>query len=116
MKDVILENGRGETEVSFDYRLYNLKGVTLTVNAHVCILPDPPEPASAGKGQDDVLKSPAPIIVDNRTEELHLFGLTECLESIRLEHTQSCCAFMRIPSILPVLRRMGQNRRIIKCL
>ena len=108
MKDVILENGRGETEVSFDYRLYNLKGVTLTVNAHVCILPDPPEPASAGKGQDDVLKSPAPIIVDNRTEELHLFGLTECLESIRLEHTQSCCRLESAKSPAPQARILVQ--------
>lgn len=90
-KDVILENGRGETEVSFDYSLYHTKGVTLTINAHVCILPDPPAPESAGKGQCDALESHEPAIVDSQTKELHLFGLTECLESIRLEQTQSYC-------------------------
>ena len=91
MNDVILENDRGETEVSFDYGLYSKKGITLTVNAHVCILPDPAPPEPAEKERDDAMDPPPPIIVDSQTKELHLFGLAECLESIRLEQTQSFC-------------------------
>ena len=100
MNDVLLQNGMGSAEVSYDYSLFNSKGVNLTLHAHVCILPDPPPPESTAPEQDITGNTPKPIIVEEQTDDIHLFGTADCLDNIRLEQTQSflCPAIGPLPA------------------
>lgn len=86
--DVILVNGAGRAQVSYDYSLHNQKGIDLAVNALVtCYVPRPEQ-----EGESTVPCPPESIsgeLVENLSEDIHLFGVMDCLDSIDVEHTQS---------------------------
>lgn len=88
LMDVFLTQGVGRTQVSYDYSLHNQKGIDLIVNAHVsCYVPKPEKEV-----ESTVPCPPESIsyeLVENLSEDIHLFGVMECLDSISQEHTRS---------------------------
>ena len=93
-------------EVSYDYSLFNSKGVNLTPHAaHVCILPDPP-PAESTAPRTGYHREYTETHYrgEEQTDDIHLFGTADCLDNIRLEQIQSFLC----PAIGPPPRPTGQ--------